>query len=438
MATAAAGFPRNSALAGWFGAALFRPLFFLIASPALLFFATLAAMLFRPPDLHFYNLDRFALALLAGVVVLRMLVFRQPLHIIRAVALPLLLLIAMALWELVSRPSQSQDWSTFAAKWLVPFLLFQISQLVFTGTKSLKQFEIFLLLALAYLSLMAVFFLLDAKALIFPRFILDESIGIHADRARGPFLQAVANGVSLIFLGLVALDSYRRGRLRGIFALAFALMVPAAILATKTRSVWIAFAGAVVSLWIFSSSRRIRRACAYLTAGGVIAASATCLVCLRDASFGDRLSERSPVEFRFSMYRAGWEMFQEKPLFGWHADDIQPELAKRVDGFHQEQFFFHNSYLEVAVNYGVVGFVLYLWVLVDLFRLGRKTDSSEGHFMDRKFRALWPVFVGVYLLNASFVVMNYQFVNGLLFTLAGILAMQNRKSLQQSHGNFDA
>jgi hypothetical protein len=33
----------------------------------------------------------------------------------------------------------------------------------------------------------------------------------------------------------------------------------------------------------------------------------------------------------------------------------------------------------------------------------------------------------VYLLNGSFVVMNYQFVNGFLFALAGLLAAQNRR-----------
>jgi O-antigen ligase len=220
--------------------------------------------------------------------------------------------------------------------------------------------------------------------------------------------------------------------LRGLYALVFGLAVPAAILATKTRSVWLSFAVVVAGLWVFSPSSRIRRACAYLTAGCLLAASATCLVCLRDASFGDRLSERSPVEFRFSMYRAGWEVFLQKPLFGWHVDDIQPELARRVEGFHQEQFFFHNSYLEVAVGYGAIGLALYLWVLWDLFRVGRKTNPAtvgDGHFLDHKFRSLWPVLIGVYLFNASFVVMNYQFVNGLLFTLAGILAMQNRQSV---------
>lgn len=355
-------------------------------------------------------------------------VTRQRLSVAGPVTLPLFILLVMGLFELLSHPSQQQDWSTFAAKLVVPFLLYHIAQLVFTDTKSLQHFEFFLLLVLGYLSLTAGFFLMDAKELIFPRFILDEGLGIHVDRARGPFLQAVANGVSIVLLGLVALNSYRRGRLRSVFAVGFVLAVPAAVLATKTRSVWISFALAVIGLWVFSSSRRIRRACAYLVAGGLLAASVTCFVCLRDASFGERLGERSPVEFRFSMYRAGWEMFQEKPLFGWHTDDIQSELAKRVDGFHQDQFFFHNSYLEVAVGYGALGLALYLWVLMDLFRVGRKTgNSANDNFIDQRFRSLWPVLVGVYLFNASFVVMNYQFVNGLLFALAGILAMQNRR-----------
>lgn len=433
MATAAFDLRRSNVSATGLSTVLFRPLFFLIKSPSLLFFLTLTAMLFRPPDLHFYNLDRVALGILVGVVMLRLFVMRQSLHVTRMVTLPLLLLMAVGVFELLSRPAQIQDWSTFAAKWVVPFLLFHVAQLVFSGTEALEQLEIFLLLVLAYLSLMAVFFLLDVKDLIYPRFILDENLGIHADRARGPFLQAVANGVSLIFLSLVALDSYRRGRLHSLYALVFALAVPAAILATKTRSVWLSFAAAVVGLWISSSSRRIRRACAWLVVGGLLAASVTCVACLRDASFGERLGERSPVEFRVSMYRAGWEMFLEKPLFGWHVDDIQPELAKRVEGFHQEQFFFHNSYLEVAVSYGAIGLALYLWVLWDLFRVVRTANPvtvKGGHFLDHKFRSLWPVLIGVYLFNASFVVMNYQFVNGLLFTLAGILAMQNRQSTE--------
>ena len=171
MGTAAVDLRRLPA--SWLSVVFFRPFFFLIKAPSLLFFATLTAMLFRPPDLHFYSLDRVALVLLAGIVLLRLFVLREPVHLGSTVTLPLLLLIAMGLWELLSRPSQAQDWSTFAAKWVVPFLLYHIAQLVFSETRSLKQFEVFLLLTLAYLSLMAVFFLLEAKNLIWPRFILD-------------------------------------------------------------------------------------------------------------------------------------------------------------------------------------------------------------------------------------------------------------------------
>jgi O-antigen ligase len=125
------------------------------------------------------------------------------------------------------------------------------------------------------------------------------------------------------------------------------------------------------------------------------------------------------------------EMFLEKPLTGWGLGDLQPELAKRVYDFHQSAFFFHNTYLEIAVQHGLLGVSLYLWMVFDLFRLGRKRQrqaaSGEGAFLDEQFRSVWPLLVAVYLFNGCFVVMNYQFVNGLLFTIAGILAAQNHQ-----------
>jgi O-antigen ligase len=408
-----------------------------MAWPAGVYLLALSAVLFRPPDLHFYDLDRIALALLTGVVALRAFTLRQPLRIAGPVTWPLAALCLLALADLLPGPLQAQAWSTFAAKWAVPFVLYHLAQLVFDHPASLRQFETYLLAVLAYLSLMAVFFLMDARALVVPAFILNPSLGIHADRARGPFLQAVANGVALILLALVALDSYRRRRLRGPLAVAFAMVVPIAVLATKTRGVWVSFVGGVLLLLVFSADPRIRRACAYLTVAGLLSVSAACVAYWQNASLGARLEERSPVEFRMSLYRAGWEMFKERPLLGWPTRNLQPELARRVEGFHQEEFYFHNNYLEVTINHGLVGLAIYLWLLWDLYRVGRKTGfpaSSVRHFMDASFRSLWPVLVGVYLLNACFVVMNYAFVNGLLFTLAGIMAAQNRRARECAIG----
>src|SRR5208283_5404383 len=112
--------------------------------------------------------------------------------------------------------------------------------------------------------------MVGATEFIFPRYILDEGLGIHADRARGPFLQAVANGVALNLLGLIALDSFRRKRLRGWAAAAVLIALPLAILATKTRAVWLSFAGTILVLLLFSPSRRLRRTCLMLVLAGTV------------------------------------------------------------------------------------------------------------------------------------------------------------------------
>jgi len=388
-------------------------------------------MLFHSADISFYELDRVAFVLLAFVVLICVLARGERLQTAGPATWPMVGLLALASVCLLRQPYDAEAWSVFAAKWLVPFTLFQLAGWVFSDGRSLRKFEIFSIILLTYLTLIAVFFLLDAKSLVFPHYILDENIGIHADRARGPFLQAVANGVSLNLLALIALDSFRRRRLPGVAALALIVLVPLAIVATKTRAVWLAFAASVVVL-TFSSSQRVRRTCLALTIATGIGLALAISLSNPDSDLSDRLNERSPVDFRMAVYQAGWDMFLEKPLTGW-GGEMQSELSRRISDFHQEAFYFHNTYLEVVVEYGLVGLALYLWMVIDLFRLGRRRQphlaSPEGTFLDDGFRSIWPVMMGVYLFNAMFVVMNYQFVNGLFFTIAGMLAGQNRRAL---------
>ena len=416
----------------WTVGASLRPLHALIAAPSQLFLATLALMLFHPPDFNFHSLDRLAFGLLILIVLLRACVLRQPLQLRGPVTWPMLALLLLAFYGAVSQPNDAETWSLFAAKWLVPFTLYHLAAYIFDDAQSLRRFETFSLIVLAYLSLTAIFFMMDAKQLIFPRYILDESLGYHADRARGPFLQAVANGVTLNLLGLVALNSFRRKRLRGVLALLLLVALPLAIVATRTRAVWLSFCLSILVLLFFSPSRRLRRACLCFVLAGVMALSAVVTFSDRNFSLSDRLQERGPVMFRMAIYQAGWEMFLKKPLAGWGAADMQTELSKRISDFHQEQFFFHNTYLEIVVQYGLVGLLLYVWIVVDLFKLGRNPNRpnrrKRSDFLDQQFRALWPLLLGVYLLNGSFVVMNYQFVNGFLFTVAGLLVAQNRRT----------
>jgi O-antigen ligase len=283
------------------------------------------------------------------------------------------------------------------------------------------------------LSFIAIAFLLGARSLIFPRFILNESLGFHADRARGPFLQAVANGVSLNILGLVALHAYQRGRVRGLKIAVLLASVPVAILATMTRAVWLSFAGTVVVLIFLSQNHRLRRA-----AVGLVLVAGTGFIILSShelrATLSDRLEERGPVEFRAAVYAGSWQMFLDRPLIGWGFHQMPADLPRYVSGYPDKVLYPHNTYLELLVEQGVVGFALYLWLMWEMWRLGRGAipATEKSGFLDTRFHRLWQILLAVYWVNAALVAMSYQFVNALLFTMAGMLAAQRRRAERSS------
>jgi O-antigen ligase len=339
-------------------------------------------------------------------------------------------LLLIALWGVLAQPYESQAWSLLAAKWIVPVALFHVAGTVFRSDSAMRKLETFSVLILVYLTAIAVFTLFNVTSLIFPKFILDDSLGIHAERARGPFLQAVANGVCLSILGLVALDSYLRRRIPRMLGWVVFLALPLALIATRTRAVWFSAAASVISLIGFRFEARLRRIGLALCGMIAFAFCATVLYQAEPAELFERLQDRSPVEFRLEMYQAGWDMFLEKPVAGWGTEaTIQPELEKRITDFRPERYVFHNTYLELAVRCGAIGLGLYAWLMFCFFRLGRRPTAEVSHsgFLGKRFRMLWPIVLGVYLLNASAVVMNYQFVNGYLFTLAGILSAEDAR-----------
>jgi O-antigen ligase len=421
-------------LAGRAVAVLLRPFQAIMALPSLLFLAALAAMLFRHPDVSFYEVDRLAFGLLVFAVVGKAIVLRQRILRIERATLPMLGLTVLAVASVAGQPFDSQTWSLVAAKFIVPFTLFHLAGMVFTEERFFRQFEIFALLVLAYLSFTAVAFLAGAKQLIFPHFILDAGLGYHADRARGPLLQAVANGVSLNLLGLLAWHSFRRGTVRGVKAALLLGSMPVAILATMTRAVWLSFAATMLVLIVRFRNGTLRRACLGLAivggAGLLIVVSSPEL----RITLTERMEERGPVDFREAVYAGGWQMFLERPLTGWGVNQMPGELARHVSGYKERSLYPHNTYLELLVEHGIAGLALYAWLMWEIWRVGRGSipQGESNVFLDRHFHSLWPLFLGVYWINAALVVMNYQFVNGLLFTVAGMLAAQQRKSQESA------
>src|SRR5208337_1382120 len=301
--------------------------------------------------------DRIAFGILVFFIALRALTLRQKLPFFAGLTLPMIALASLAIIRVLREPFDAQIWSVIASKYIVPFALFHLAVLVFRGKSQRKHFEIFVIIVLAYLVFIAIAFLVDARALIYPRFILDESLGFHPDRARGPFLQAVANGVSLNILGIVVLALSQK---RKIIAGLLWLFLPLAVLATMTRAVWIAFAVSSVVVGFRLVKRRRLAVCTLLAVAGFVVGLA---ISLSDHSLKtalwDRTGERGPVEARLAVYDAGWAMFQERPFSGWAAGGMYAELARRMEGYHLRTFYVHNTYLALLVEFGVPGLALY-------------------------------------------------------------------------------
>jgi len=406
------------------------PLQALIAAPTLLFLTALTAMLFCHPELSFHRVSRLAFGLLVLGTVGRAVVLKREVFRLERASWPMIALTILVLISLIGRPTDEDTWGVLAAKYLYPFAMFHLAQMVFAEAPEVRRFEVFALVVLAYLSFTAIMFLLGAYALVFPKFILDSNLGIHAERARGPFLQAVANGVSLNMLALVVLHAYRRGSLRWAMSLVVLTSVPIAILATMTRAVWLSFAASLLALVFLSRNFKLRLGLTALlllaTAGLAVVVSTTQL----GGSVSERLEEGGPVEFRKAVYAGGWQMFLDRPLLGWGFHQMPDELPKYVGEFHDKVLYPHNTYLEVLVENGLLGLSLYAWLMWELWRLRRGKPfgrETEG-LLDEEFRRWWPILLAVYWVNAAVVVMNYQFVNGVLFTVAGMLAAQRRRA----------
>jgi O-antigen ligase len=399
--------------AGW----LLRPLHLALAYPSILYLMAMSVFLFRPPDLFSYYADRIAFGVLVFFVALSKMALREKLPFFAGLGVPMLGLTGLAVLRALREPFDPQVWSIIASKFIVPFALFHISVLVFRGAAQRHHFRMFIVLALAYLVFTAIAFLVDARWLIFPRFILDPSLGFHPDRARGPFLQAVANGVSLNLLGILAFVFSPKSK----FVWFLWLALPLAVLATMTRAVWISFAFSTLVLGYRFIDRRLQAVCVLLVVAGLLGGLAIGFSdhSLKNALWA-RTEERGPVEARVAVYHAGWSMFQERPLAGWPAGHMYAELGRRMEGYHLRIFYVHNTYLALLVEFGVPGLALYGILFFNLFRLSGRAPPGESGSM-AALRTVWPVLLCVYLFNAFFVDMAYQFVIGLLFTAAGML-----------------
>ena len=145
--------------------------------------------------------------------------------------------------------AKSEFFRLFDRFGIAPFLMFTIAPLAFR-TEVQRRIFLGVLVALGgYLGLTALFETVGPHALVFPRYITNPELGYHVGRARGPFLEAEANGIALFICGAaaaVAANTWRAGALlKGLCWVVVSLCL-AGCLFSLSRGVWVGAAVAIV------------------------------------------------------------------------------------------------------------------------------------------------------------------------------------------------
>lgn len=350
----------------------------------------------------------------------------EPTHVLLALLVVWAVLSAMAAGTLLTLPGL---FALLDRLGLVPFLAFVLAPRLYGTAQQRRVLLVALTATGAYLAGTALAQGIGADALVFPRYVLDESLGIHAERARGPFLEAVAMGCALIVCAAAAAVAAHTWASRLARRLAAAVCAAAllATLFTLTRAIWLATVLAV--LLVACATPRWRR---WIIPAGV--AGAVGLVVLLTVVPGlagqvsDRAGSQRPLWDRYNSNAAALEIVSELPLtgVGWQrfpevSDDWTVQASTYpVTGVGIEV---HNVFLSHAAELGLPGAGLYLlcWVYAVVPPLLRRGGPDHPAWR----RALLAVAV-TWLVVASFGPLSYAFANTALWLFAGVAAVTSR------------
>jgi putative inorganic carbon (hco3(-)) transporter len=253
---------------------------------------------------------------------------------------------------------------------IMAFAVHYVAPVVFRGERERTVLLGMLVAVGAYLGLTAFFEGVGLRALVWPGYINNPAVGIHFGRARGPFVEAVANGMGL-FIGASAaatgLAVWSDRRARNVCRVVIALCA-VGLLFTLTRSIWVSSIVAAIAAMLCAPV--LRRWLIPVVAGAVVLVAATLTAV---PGLHERVVERSKedrsVWVRENTSRAALHMIEDRPIdgFGWQrfqTDSIpyftQPATYP-MNGIGEGV---HNVFLSHAAELGLPGAALWLCAFV--------------------------------------------------------------------------
>jgi O-antigen ligase len=305
---------------------------------------------------------------------------------------------------------------------LISFALFVIAPVAFATDRQRSHLLVGLVLVGAYLGVTALLEEVNLNALIFPQYITDPGVGTHFGRARGPFVEAAANGLALFACAVAATMAAARWRSRARdVAIGVGILCLAGIVFTVTRQAWLG--AAVGSLLGLGATPRLRAYALPLIAGGVllVLASFAAIPGLQDQA-SSRANDQKPVWDRLNSDRAGVAMVAARPVlgFGWgkFLDESGP-YYKQAETYPLTIVpALHSVFLSNAVELGLLGALL--WAAALLMAVGGAIFRRGPPELE-PWRLGLLAFAACWLVVSNFTPLGYTFSNYVLWVWAGLV-----------------
>lgn len=266
-----------------------------------------------------------------------------------------------------------------------------------------------------------------APQLVWPRYIVDPSVGLHFGRARGPFAGAEGMGMALLLCaGAASLLIARRLLTWTSVAVVTVVLDVVGMGLAMTRSVWIAAAVALLVAVVLAPY--LRRLLPVIVAAGVaVVLLLPSYFPALSETFANRASASNPVYDRLSSNMGALRVIEDLPLTGIGWRRFYPhggEWARQSDTLPMGEAVIevHNVLLSRAAELGIpAAFVLLLILLLGPLRATlRRAPRGEQHADLPGWKVLAGAMLAAWVTAGLFGPMANPFPNYLTFLFGGV------------------
>lgn len=374
------------------------------------------------------GLDRICFALGITLLVLDRRAWSGLRLLLRPVHMLILATLAVTVWSAWAHDTLFESYGFYALldRLAVPYLFFALAPVIFSTPRRRDLLLRTLVLMGLYLGVTAVLEMAGAPSLIFPRYITDPSLGLQVGRARGPFLESVANGLVLSACGFAAgLAATRWAGGWRVAAYVSAVLCALGCLLTLTRSIWLG--AAIGVLLVCAADARLRKALPVLAIAGIIGVLGALAVIpgLRDSVDSRAGNERSVYD-RQNTNAAALRIVDRFPLegVGWvRFRLVASEYVRQAPDYPITNINLevHNVPLGRAAELGLPGALAWLGSLV----AGPGAAAVRRRGLGTELAGWRLVLIGTgtaWVAAAMLTPLPYALPNLLLWLLGGIVA----------------